>query len=137
MSEVAERVWERMRELVLDRYDRRKQVANELGMSFAKVKALRWLAGRPRTMRELAEALAIDRPYATLIVDDLEARGLAARSVHPDDRRRKIVTVTEQGKAKAERAGRILKEPPAAVLGLADEDLAKLDEILARLSEKS
>ncbi|HJQ48157.1 MAG TPA: MarR family transcriptional regulator [Amycolatopsis sp.] len=134
MSDVAERVWEQMRELVLEKHDRRKQVAAEVGMSFIKIKALGKLVRGPRTMRELAEELLIDRPYATVVVDDLEARGLAARSVHPDDRRRKIVTVTERGEAVAEAANRITNEPPAAVLALSAEDLARLDEILARLA---
>lgn len=134
MSDVAERVWVRMRELVLDRYDRRKQVADALGMSFVKVKALVRLVNGPMTMRDLAEELMIDRPYATLVVDDLESRGLAARSVHPADRRRKVVTVTAQGVATAATATRILNEPPAEVLALPERDVARLDEILARLS---
>lgn len=134
MSDVAERVWERMRELVLDRNDRRKQVVDELGMSFAKIKALRRIAIRPRTLGELAELLLTDRPYTTLLVDDLESRGLVARSVHPQDRRRKVVTVTEQGAEVAARADRILNTPPTELLALPGDDLRRLDEIFARLS---
>jgi len=134
VSDVAERVWERMRELVLDRNDRRKQVVDELGMSFAKIKALRRIAIRPRTLGELAELLLTDRPYTTLLVDDLESRGLVARSVHPQDRRRKVVTVTEQGAEVAARADRILNTPPTELLALPGDDLRRLDEIFARLS---
>lgn len=137
MSDVAERVWERIRELVLESHDRRKDVADALGMSFIKVKALTKLVRAPMTMRELAEALAIDRPYATVVVDDLESRGLAARSVHPDDRRCKIVTVTGEGCAVAEKAAAIMREPPPALVGLNADDLSRLDEIVARLRENS
>ncbi|NKQ54604.1 MarR family transcriptional regulator [Amycolatopsis sp. K13G38] len=123
-----------MRELVLERNDRRKQVVDALGMSFAKIKALRRIAAAPRTMRELAEELLTDRPYTTLLVDDLETRGLVARSVHPQDRRCKVVTVTEEGAQVAAKANRILGMPPEELQGLPAADLKRLDEILARLS---
>ncbi|WP_243770106.1 MarR family winged helix-turn-helix transcriptional regulator [Amycolatopsis acidicola] len=134
MSETAERVWERMRVLVMERHDRRKFLVDELGMSFVKTKVLRRLANRPMTMRELAEELLTDRPYATVLVDDLEERGLVERTVHPDDRRSRIVHVTAEGRVLAERASKILATPPEPLLALPAAELAKLDEILARVT---
>jgi DNA-binding MarR family transcriptional regulator len=130
MTDAAVRVWDRMRELVLDN-DRRREVVDALGMSFVKAKALRRIAERPMTMRELAEELLTDRPYATVLVDDLEQRGLVARTVHPDDRRRKIVSATETGLAAAATASKILSVPPSSLLALPPADLAALDTILA------
>ncbi|GAB2991502.1 MarR family transcriptional regulator [Amycolatopsis acidiphila] len=135
MSETAIRVWERMRELVVDRHDRRKEVVERLGMSFVKTKALRLLAKRPMTMRELAEELLTDRPYATVLVDDLEQRGLVERTVHPDDRRSKIVSTTDTGRAAAAIATEIMGRPPASLLALPAAELAALDEILARVAD--
>jgi DNA-binding MarR family transcriptional regulator len=132
-TERAARVWRGMRTLVLERHDRRKEVCAALDMSFIRAKALRQLAGGPMTLRELAAALSTDAPYTTLVVDDLERRGLAARSAHPDDRRRKLVTVTPDGLAAARLAGDILNEPPAAVLALTGAELTTLDRILAKL----
>jgi DNA-binding MarR family transcriptional regulator len=132
-TETAARVWRGLRALVLDRYDRRKEVCAALDMSFIRAKALRRLAGGPTTMRELAAALATDAPYTTLVVDDLERRGLVARSAHPDDRRRKLVTATPAGVRAARRAEEILNEPPAPVLALTGADLAALDRIVAKL----
>ncbi|MFD0384002.1 MarR family transcriptional regulator [Streptomyces stramineus] len=80
-------------------------------MSFFRVKALRRIARGPLTLRELAELLLTDRPYTTLVVDDLAGRGLVERSANPADRRSKIVTVTPAGRAAAERAERILGTP--------------------------
>ena len=40
-------------------------------MSFARARAVRRLARRPMSMGELADALSIDRPNATVIVADL------------------------------------------------------------------
>jgi DNA-binding MarR family transcriptional regulator len=131
---VAARVWERMRELVMENYDRRRKVSDALGMSFAKTRALRLLATGPLTMRELAEQLVTDRPYATLLVDDLERRGLVERATHPEDRRRKLVEVTEAGAEAAATANRILGEPPPELLALTGTELARLDAILAKLS---
>jgi DNA-binding MarR family transcriptional regulator len=129
----ATRVWNGMRTLVLDLHDRRNEVCEALGMSFIRAKALRRLALGPRTMRELAAELATDAPYTTLVVDDLEKRGLVERTVHPGDRRAKIVTATPAGLAAAELAERILSEPPAPLLGLAGTDLDTLDRIVTAL----
>lgn len=132
-GEYAVRSWERMRELVLDQHDRRKDVTEALGMSFVKAKALRRLAKGPMSMRELALQLLTDRPYATVLVDDLEQRGLVSRTVNPDDRRSKLVTVTDEGRAAAELATKILATPPASLLALPVEDLRELDRILDRI----
>ncbi|MEV5709813.1 MarR family transcriptional regulator [Actinoallomurus sp. NPDC052274] len=127
------RVWAAMCSLVLKQEDRRKEVAETLGMSFFRAKALRRLLPGPLTMRELTSRLATEKPYTTLVVDDLERRGFVERSVHPDDRRCKIVTLTPAGVAAAEQAERILARPPRSLLALAPEDLAALDRIMAAL----
>jgi DNA-binding MarR family transcriptional regulator len=132
-EETAAAVWERMRALVLDRNERKKDVVEALGMSFLKAKALRRVAGKVMTMRELTAELTIDKPYTTLIVDDLERRGLVERSVHPEDRRCKIVTATPAGLEAAELAEKILSEPPAGISALDADELAALDRILAKV----
>ncbi len=126
----AQRSWQLMRELVLDN-DRRRQVSDELGLSFGRLKALRALLDGPLTMRELTERLQTDKPYTTLMVDDLERRELLVRSVDPSDRRVKIVTATEAGLALARRADALIDVPPAALLTLSADDLAALERILA------
>ena len=129
----AERVWQGLRALVLERNERRKETADALGMSFFRVKALRRIAAKPYRMSELAAELASDRPYLTLVVDDLEKRGLVERRQHPTDRRSKIVSATEAGRRVAAEANAILGNPPPALRGLPAEDLAALDRIVARL----
>ncbi len=132
-GDAAARVWAAMRALVVDREDRHKEVTDVLGISFFRVKALRRLRGGPLTMRELTARLATEKPYTTLIVDDLERRGYVERSVHPGDRRLRVVTLTPAGAAAAERAERILARPPGALAALDAPDLAALDRIMARL----
>ena len=94
-----------MSDLVLA-HDRKAAVSEALGLSFARVQALRRLAAEPLTLRALAERLAADPPYVTLIVDDLEQRGLVERRPHPEDRRAKLVRLTRAGRAAAARPTR-------------------------------
>jgi DNA-binding MarR family transcriptional regulator len=129
-TEHAQSAWRAMRTLVFELNDRRPAVAAALGMSFVRVKALRRLARAPMTMSELATELSIDAPYATLVVDDLETRGLVERRPDASDRRRKIVGVTPEGLRLARAAEQILDVPPTALAALPAQDLAELDRIM-------
>ena len=124
-------VWLRMSDLVLDN-ERRREVADALGMSFGRARTVRRLARKPMSMGELAAALGIDPPNATTVVADLEAMGLVRRRPHPTDGRAKLVEATRKGKALARRADEILATPPAALSDLSAEDLETLRQILGR-----
>jgi DNA-binding MarR family transcriptional regulator len=130
----AERVWRNLRALVLDQNERRKETTESLGMSFFRIKALRRIAAAPSRMSELADRLSSDRPYLTLVVDDLEKRGLVERRQHPADRRSKIVSATPAGQEAAARANAILGTPPPVLLTLSPADLATLERISAALT---
>jgi DNA-binding MarR family transcriptional regulator len=125
--------WQEMRSLVLERYDRRRVAAEAFGLSYVRVKALVALRAAPRPMRELAATLGIDAPYTTVIIDDLEARGLVRRTPHPQDRRAKVVALTAEGRQAAQRADRVMTTPPAALRGLTESELDALHELLSRL----
>jgi DNA-binding MarR family transcriptional regulator len=115
---------------VLDRL-RRRAVSDALGMTFGRTRALRRLARAPMSMREFADALDIDPPNATVVVDDLESQGLVRRRPSPTDRRAKVVEATRRGKALARRADAILATPPAAIRRLEAGELDALRRILA------
>jgi DNA-binding MarR family transcriptional regulator len=134
-ADLARRAWRAMSDVVLD-HDRKVEVSEALGLSFARVRALRRLALEPLTLRALAERLAADPPYATLIVDDLERRGLVRRTPHPQDRRAKLVALTEAGRTAAARADEILDEPPEVLRDVPDEDLAALLRALEPLTRR-
>jgi DNA-binding MarR family transcriptional regulator len=130
----AARVWSALQAFVAAQ-DRRQELrdALDIGRGLGRVTALLALTGGPMTLRDIAEANGVDAPYATVIVDKLEGRGLVRRTAHPDDNRRKLVILTDAGRDAAALAARILAEPPAALAALPPADLARLDEILARL----
>jgi DNA-binding MarR family transcriptional regulator len=85
------------------------------------------------TLSQLAEANGVDAPYATLIVDKLAAHGLVERQPHPDDRRRKLVTLTAAGHKAIATADAILLRPPRAISSLPADDLSQLSQLLTRL----
>jgi DNA-binding MarR family transcriptional regulator len=130
-SATAREVWLLMSDLVLDN-QRRREVADAVGISFGRTRAIRRLAKRPMSMRELAAALGIDPPNATVVIDDLESQGFVRRRPHPTDRRAKLVETTPKGQALAEQADAILATPPAALSALSPDELETLRQILAR-----
>ena len=130
-TDTARDVWLLMSDLVLD-HERRREVADALGISFGRARTVRRVARRPMSMRELATALGIDPPNATVVVDELETMGLVRRKPHPTDRRAKLVEATRKGKDMARRADAILATPPAALSDLSAEDLDTLRRILGR-----
>jgi DNA-binding MarR family transcriptional regulator len=126
----ATRVWQALRALVLA-HDQRDALRDTLGLGrgTGRIKVLLRLTEGPLTLREIADA-----PYATLIVDSLEARGLVERTPHPGDRRCKLVTLTPAGRQAAAHASHIISQPPAGFTQLTDAELTLLESLLARLS---
>ena len=134
-DEAAREVWLLMSDLVLDN-QRRREVADAVGISFGRTRAIRRLAKRPMSMRELAAALGIDPPNATVVIDDLESQGFVRRRPHPTDRRAKLVEATRKGKELARRADTILATPPPALSALSTDDLEELRRILMSVTAR-
>lgn len=131
----AGRIWAALRDLT-DSYPSKEVLrqALNLGRGSGRVKALQWLAEGPLSLSELAAAVSVDAPYATLIVDSLEERGLVERRPYPADRRRKLVALTPEGKEAAQRVLRIKREPPPGFASLSPAELDTLEELVGRLA---
>jgi DNA-binding MarR family transcriptional regulator len=71
-----------------------------LGISYAQavvlVRLYRSVTGR-LSQTDMIESLAVSRASGTLVLSQLEARGLVARSTDPDDARRQVISLTEAG----------------------------------------
>lgn len=132
-SDLSREVWMLMSDLVLD-HQRRRQVSEAVALSFLRTRAVRRVAEKPMSMGDLAAALGIDRPNATVLVDDLEAQGLVRRRPHPTDRRAKMVEATRKGKSVAKRANEILSTPPVGLSELTTKDLEALRRVLASIA---
>ena len=127
----AELAWEVLVTLVMEsRGHWRRKVSEATGLSFSRVRALKRLQGEPRTLGELADDMGTDAPAATVIVNDLEARGLVQRQAHPDNRRCKLVSLTEAGRRAVDKLMNIDDPPPAAFAALPSSVLVRLQRLL-------
>jgi DNA-binding MarR family transcriptional regulator len=73
----------------------------------------------PASQAELGRTIGIDRSDVTAALTELESRNLVERSVDPDHKRRKIVTITAEGIEQ-------LLELDKVIDGIQDEFLAPL-----------
>jgi len=134
-SDLASSVWELMSGFVAghDPADELRQALG-LGRGTGRVKALVSLAAGPLSLAQLAQAIGTDPPYATIIVNELQALGLLSRTPDALDRRRKSVELTASGRDAVQRARDIIARPPSSLRELPPADLARLREILEQLS---
>jgi DNA-binding MarR family transcriptional regulator len=129
-----DRAWQRLVALVLDsRWDWRRKMSEAAGLPFSRVRALDRLRRGPLTLRALADVIGTDPPATTVIVNDLEARGLVVRETHPEDKRAKVVSLTAEGRRVVRAARAVTDKAPAAFDALTDEDVAELLRIVERL----
>jgi DNA-binding MarR family transcriptional regulator len=85
------------------------------------------------SMGEMARAFGVDPSYITALVDDLDDRGLARREPAPDDRRVKIIVLTEAGRKLADEIDAVLSVPPAAFKALSQRELRQLRDLLDKV----
>lgn len=83
----------------------------------------------PRSLRELADALALEPATASPLVKRLEAQGLVRRERRPADERQLDIGLTEAGAALRERALEVPGQVMAAT-GLSAEQIASLRDAL-------
>ena len=122
-----------MRQFV-EGHSRHGDLAAALGFSLGagRGKILFQLRTGPLTHSRLAELNQTTGPYISLIVDKLEEHRLVQRGPHPDDRRRKLVSLTPAGRDAIATAEAILYRPPAAISVLTDEELSHLIDLVQR-----
>ena len=86
----------------------------------------------PAPMRDLADRLNCDRSYVTSLADQLEQRGLVTRIVG-EDRRVKLLALTETGVALRDRIARAVAERNMILVRLSDEERESLAPLLEKL----
>lgn len=88
-------------------------------MTLAQFRLLSFLAEREWAASVLADRLAVSRPSVTALVDGLVERGWVERQESPEDRRRVLHHLTDDGRARLSSASVVLS--------------ASLDELTAEL----
>ncbi|MDV3129806.1 MarR family transcriptional regulator [Mycobacterium sp. 21AC1] len=131
----ADEVWRALTALVFDNRDSwRRAVIEASGLPFSRVRILRRLARQPMSVKQVAQAATIDAPAATVGVNDLEERGLVVRETDPANRRCKVVSLTDAGRALVARIDAVEDPAPDALAALGADDLAALGALLAKIS---
>jgi DNA-binding MarR family transcriptional regulator len=90
------------------------------------------LLDQPRPMGELAVTMHCDNSNMTGIVDRLEERGLVERGVAENDRRVKLIALTDAGERVRDELDRRMAVPPEAIANLSARDQKALRDILRR-----
>ena len=125
-----------MQHLVLSQ-DRTRELRDALGLGrgSGRVKTLLSLADGPLSLGDLAEITGVDAPYTTLIVNELEARGLVTRTPAADDRRRKLVSSDPRRARRSQHRKRNHQPTTHLVERLSMEKLHQLSAALSELNE--
>jgi DNA-binding MarR family transcriptional regulator len=123
-----------MRQLV-DEHSRHAALKEALGFSLGagRGKVLFQLRTGPLTHGQLAELNNTTGPYVSVIVDKLEEHGLVQRGPHPDDNRRKLVSLTPTGLDAIATAEAILYRPPEAMTALSEREMKQLIGLVKRV----
>ncbi|UIJ35477.1 MarR family winged helix-turn-helix transcriptional regulator [Allobranchiibius sp. GilTou73] len=126
--------WALMQQFVSDQ-NRHEELRETLGFGLGagRGKVLFQLRQDSLTLTQIADANGFDAPYATLVVDKLQAHGLVERRPHPEDGRRKLVALTDAGHAAVATADAILLRTPHALADLGDDVARRLADLLQRL----
>lgn len=134
-NQLADAVWRDLSRFVLDnRESWRRAVIDQTGLPFSRIRILKRLARSPLTVKEVAHSATIDAPAATVAINDLEERGLVVREVDPANRRSKLVSLTEAGRAVVAGIDSADDPAPDPLAALDDADLRTLCAILDKLA---
>jgi DNA-binding MarR family transcriptional regulator len=136
---MAEEAFERLRRITFEGeyVERMAALGVRMKLSPGVIKTLMRL-GRADgiSMGEMARGIGCDPSYITALVDDLDERGLARREPSPDDRRVKIIVLTETGRKLAAEIDATLSIPPAAFSLLSDAELRQLRDLLDKVLDR-
>ncbi|MET0896325.1 MAG: MarR family winged helix-turn-helix transcriptional regulator [Mycobacterium sp.] len=131
----ADAVWRDLSRFVFDNRETwRRAVVDQSGLPFSRIRILKRLARTPLTVKQVAEHATVDAPAATVAVNDLESRGLVIREVDPANRRSKLVSLTDQGRAAVAALDAVEDPAPDPLTALDADDIAALRRILDKLS---
>ena len=131
---LADQVWRQMWTFVIDNKDSwRRAVVEQTGLPFSRIRILRRLARAPMTVKQIAAAVTVDAPAATVAVNDLEAQGLVVRRIDPENRRCKLVSLTDAGRDVVATIDAVDDPAPEVLARLSPGELESLRDLMIRL----
>jgi len=106
-------------------------IQGEYGLRPPMVFAMKEL-DEPKPMGRIAEMLQCDNSAVTWITDRLEERGLVERQADPNDRRVKLLALTDEGRRVRDEVDRRLAEPPPEIDALTPAEQRQLRDLLRK-----
>jgi DNA-binding MarR family transcriptional regulator len=89
------------------------------------------------SVSELADAIGVDQPRASRLVNEGVDRGLVTRDADPRDARRSVVHLTDAGRAELERVHEHRRSAVTEALqGFTAEETAAFADLLSRFTER-
>lgn len=105
-------------------------------MAIARAVDLLGKSKEPKTVSEIAEEIGVDQPRATRLVQQGVSRGLFSREADPDDARRTLVVLTDQGREFSSRLRSERRAPlDAALANFSAEEKKSLARLLKKLAD--
>ncbi|WP_305097834.1 MarR family winged helix-turn-helix transcriptional regulator [Croceibacterium aestuarii] len=116
-------------------YSLLQKVFGDSGITPLRASMLELIATNPGAQQtQLANALGLSRPAATLAIDFWEARDCVERRIAPDDRRSFGIFLTAAGHERVTELRALIKQADdALVADLTAEELAELRRLLAKI----
>lgn len=112
-----------------------------VGLSYAQAAVLVRLCGAPAAtmaQSDMIEALAVSRASGTLLLGQLEARGLIVRTPDPGDARRLLVMLSETGRQVEEPVRQVFQEVEALIRrSLRPDEVETWFGVLSRMFEEA
>ena len=107
----------------------------ELGITRSQWTMIVVVARRPgATQREIAEVLDVSEASAGRLIDRLCADGLLERHEHPDDRRARVVSVTEKARPLLDKLSELGRSNERRVFrDFSETELESLSDLLDKL----
>lgn len=134
-EELARHAWRLLMGVGQSRLEALTHQMEEMGLSRVMAQFLGAVCqSPPGPTNQLATRFGVDPGWVTDIVDRLEARGELVRRPSPDDRRVKILDVTDQGRETFQVMEAMFAAPPPELLDAPREDLLALVRIAERLA---
>jgi len=124
--------WEALSRLWFSRKPVLMELARELDLFPPQIMVIQTL-DEPKPMRQVADFLSCNSSNLTGITDRLEERGLVRRTLDPDDRRVRLLVLTDEGRKVRRRIKDHLRSPSQSMEGLTDEELETLIRLLSKL----
>ena len=102
----------------------------DLGLSLRAYVLLQAALDRPLSQQALAGATGLDKTTMVVTVDELAAAGLVERRPDPADRRVRLVTVTDAGRATLHRAREVVRSTEDDLLADLGDERTELRRLL-------